>query len=142
MTTTPTNHPRQSTRNPTRRALVRRGTALAGCLALAACLTLPTGTPRAAATPPPDTPTTQVLSGTAPAPTTGHTSPDTVRNPGATTRAATGTGTDTTSPGAATSATTTTSTDADAADAARGDAVVLTEALEGGRLHGPGAGGW
>ncbi|WP_129591444.1 hypothetical protein [Actinomyces sp. oral taxon 897] len=132
MTTTPTNHPRQSTRNPTRRALVRRGTALAGCLALAACLTLPTGTPRAAATPPPDTPTTQVLSGTAPAPTTGHTSPDTVRNPGATTRAATGTGTDTTSPGAATSATTTTSTDADAADAAREDAVVLARALDEG----------
>ena len=111
---------------------------------LVGCLVLPTcpGTPRAAATPPPDTPTTQVLSVTSPAPTTGHTSPDTVRNPGATTRAATGTGTDTTSPGAATSATTTTSTDADAADAARGDAVVLTEALEGGRLHGPGAGGW
>ena len=120
MTTTPTNHPQQG--------VVRRATALAGCLALAACLTPPTGTPRAAATPPPDTPTTQVLSATAPAPTT---SPDTVRNPGATTRAATGTGTDTTSPGAATSATTTTSTDADAADAAREDADALTRALEG-----------
>ena len=112
MTTTPTNHPQQGTRNPTRRALVRRGTALAGCLALAACLTLPTGTPRAAATPPPDTPTTQVLSGTAPAPTTG---------PSAATSAATAASTDTTtSPNAA-----------DSADAARGDAVVLTEALEG-----------
>ncbi len=120
MTTTPTNHPQQG--------VVRRATALAGCLALAACLTPPTGTPRAAATPPPDTPTTQVLSATAPAPTT---SPDTVRNPGAITRAATGTGTDTTSPGAATSATTTTSTDADAADAAREDADALTRALEG-----------
>ncbi|WP_299049278.1 hypothetical protein, partial [uncultured Actinomyces sp.] len=115
---------------PSRWALVRRGTALAGCLVLSTCLTLPsTAIPRAAATPPPDTPTTQVLSSTATAPasTTGTGTP-------ATTRAATGTGTDTTSTGAATGggAATNAHADADAADAARGDAVVLTEALEGG----------
>ena len=134
MTTTPTNHPQQSARNPTRRALVRRATALAGCLSLAACLTPPTGTPRAAATPPPDTPTTQVLSATAPAPATGPTSPDTVRNPGATTRAATGTGTDTTSPGAATGggAATNAQVDTAGADAARGDADALARALDEG----------
>ena len=132
MTTTPTNHPQQSTRNPTRQVLVRcaLGTAV-GCLALAACLTPPTGTPRAAATPFPDTPTTQVLSATAPAPTT---SPDTVRNPGATTRATTGTSPDTTSTGAATGggAATNAQVDTAGADAARGDAVVLTRALDEG----------
>ena len=117
MTTTPTNHPRQSTRNPTRRGTVRRalGTAV-GCLVLAACLTPPTGTPRAAATPPPDTPTTQVLSATAPAPTTSPT------------------GTDTTSPGTTTGGGAATNAHADAAgaDAARGDAVVLARALDEG----------
>ncbi|QQO77614.1 hypothetical protein [Actinomyces sp. HMT897] len=61
----------------------------------------------------PDAPTTQVISGTAPAPTTGPT------------------GTDTTHPGAATSAATA-GTDADAADAARGDADALTRALDEG----------
>ena len=94
---------------PSRWALVRRGTALAGCLVLSTCLTLPgTATPRAAAAPPPDTPTTQVLSSTATAPAS------------------------TTGPSAATSATTTASTDADSADAALGDAVVLTRALDEG----------
>ena len=96
---------------------VVRGVLLVGCLVLSACLTLPgTATPRAAATPFPDTPTTQVLSGTAtaPAPTTSPGIPATIR---AVTAASTDT---TTSPNAA-----------DSADAARGDAVVLTEALEG-----------
>ena len=93
---------------PSRWALVRRGVALAGCLVLSACLTPPgTAIPRAAALPLPDAPTTQVISGTATAPAP------------------------TTSPSAATSAATAASTDADSADAARGDAVVLTEALEG-----------
>ena len=93
---------------PSRWALVRRGVALAGCLVLSACLTPPgTAISRAAALPLPDAPTTQVISGTATAPAP------------------------TTSPSAATSAATAASTDADSADAARGDAVVLTEALEG-----------
>ena len=108
---------------PGRWVLVRRGTALAGCLVLSACLVLPTCrvSPRAAAAPLQDAPTTQVISGTAPAPTTGTgtTSPDTVRNPG------------TTSPGAATSATAA-GTDPAGADAALGDAVVLAEALDEG----------
>ena len=107
------------------------GVLLVGCLVLSACLTLPgTATPRAAATPFPDTPTTQVLSGTAPAPT----SPDTVRNPGATTRATTGTSTDTTSPGTATGGDAATNAHADTAgaDAAREDAVVLARALDEG----------
>ena len=95
---------------PSRWALVRRGVALAGCLVLPTC----PGTPRASATIMfPDAPTTQVISGTAPAPTTGPT------------------GTDTTHPGAVTSAATA-GTDADAADAARGDADALTRALDEG----------
>ena len=128
MTTTPTNHPQQG--------VVRRATTLTGRLALAACLTLPvcTATPRAAALPLPDAPTTQVLSSTAtaPAPTTGPTSPDTVRNPGATTRATTGTSPDTTSTGAATGggAATNAQVDTAGADAAREDADALTRALD------------
>ena len=96
---------------PGRWVLVRRGVALVGCLVLSAYLTLPTCrvSPRAAAVPLPDAPATQVISGTAPAPTTG---------------------TGTTSPGAATSATA--STDADSASAALGDADALTRALDEG----------
>ena len=88
---------------------------------LVGCLVLPTcpGTPRASATIMfPDALTTQVLSGTAtaPAPTTGPT------------------GTDTTSPGTATGAGAATNAHADTAgaDAALGDAVVLTRALDEG----------
>ena len=96
---------------PGRWVLVRRGVALVGCLVLSAYLTLPTCrvSPRAAAVPLPDAPATQVISGTAPAPTTG---------------------TGTTGPGAATSATA--STDADSASAALGDADALTRALDEG----------
>ena len=104
---------------PGRWVLVRRGTALAGCLVLSACLALPTCrvSPRAAAVPLPDAPTTQVLSGTATAPAS-TTSPGTP----ATIRVVTAASTDTTtSPNAA-----------DSASAALGDAVVLTGALDEG----------
>ena len=94
------------------------GVLLVGCLVLSACLTPPgTATPRAAAVPLPDAPTTQVLSGTATAPAS-TTSPGTP----ATIRAVTAASTDTTtSPNAA-----------DSASAALGDAVVLTGALDEG----------
>ena len=103
----------RSTDHPGRWVLVRYGVVLAGCLVLSAYLTPPsTATPRAAATPLPDTPTTQTTPGTAPVPTTS---------------------TDTTSPGTATGAGAATNAHADTAgaDAALGDAVVLTRALEG-----------
>ncbi|WP_314718841.1 DUF6571 family protein [uncultured Actinomyces sp.] len=80
---------------------------LVGCLVLPTCPAIP----RAAATPPPDTPTTQVISATAPAPTTSPTSPGTATGGGAATNA---------------------QVDTAGADAARGDAVVLAGALEGG----------